>query len=604
MKKTNIILILVAMISLFSLGGVIFLFGDSTQQEDQTKSSLENYQDNYVTNAGMNKEIIVKVKENFSTAPLHGIYDVNFQKSVRETIDALIEEYSYDEDNPLVIYNPFLTNTQSLYVYFETEEPYAVSYSIHTPDAEFEDFGGYVIPNQPDTSKVHEFQIIGLIPEETNMITIRMMDKDGVVKLRRFYYYNEHEVAIDTIELETSIGTKEVQNADKTFSIVPASEESVSEGVFVTFPDKNEISPYLRMYDKNGVQRGEISLETFGTKKIIVYEDFMFYRVSEEKIVGVNRLGQVMKVYTSENYLFGEDFCLDKNNDFLVLASDKRQNSVDDCIILLDRETLAITELVDLGDLLPQYKVKCKKSNGILDWISLNSIDFIEGNRILVTASATDTIIKIRRLYNEPKIAFLAGDITAFEGTSYESLFLRPEGDFELHANVNQVLYQEYDKIRETRLYIEVLNNNEDATYAKEEEPYAYYYYYLVDEAEGGSERAGSLRLMDKKVLPEMEENGSIQWYGDHFIVASDMTATFYEYDSEFNLITKFHYEEPVKNMTEEEMEYEEDHPSKDDTVSFLRVSKHDFINYYFAEEPVLILPAESELEENLSENE
>lgn len=604
MKKTNIILILIAMISLFSLGGVIFLFGDSTEQEEQPQSSLENYQENYVTNAGMNKEIIVEVKENFSSAPWDGIYDVAFQKSVRRAIDALIEEYSYNEDNPLVIYNPFLTNSQALYVYFETEEPYAVSYSIHTPDAGFEDFGGYVVPNQPDTSKVHEFQIIGLVPEETNMITIRMMDKEGVVKLRRFYYYNEHEVAIDTIELETSIGTKEVQNADKTFHIVSASEESVADGLFVTFPDENEVLPYLRIYDKDGVQRGELPLETFGTKKLLVYEDFMFYQVSEEKIVGVNRLGQVVKVYTSENYTFGEDFCLDKNNDFLVLASDKRQDSVDDCIILLDRETLAVTELVDLGDLLPQYKVTCKKSNGVLDWISLNSIDFIEGNRILVTSGATDTIIKIRRLYNNPKIAFLAGDMTAFEGTSYEPLFLRQEGDFELHASVNQVLYREYDKIRETRLYIEVLNNNEDMAYEKGEEPYAYYYYYLVDEAEGGSERAGSLRLMDKKVLPAIEENGSIQWYKDHLIVASDVTDTFYEYDSDFNLITKYHYEEPVEKMTEEEMEYEEDYPSKDDTVSFLRVSKYDFINYYFVEEPVLILPAESELEESLSENE
>ena len=71
-----------------------------------------------------------------------------------------------------------------------------------------------------------------------------------------------------------------------------------------------------------------------------------------------------------------------------------------------------------------------------------------------------------------------------------------------------------------------------------------------------------------------------------------------------FNLITKYYYEEPVQKMTEEELEYEEDYPSANDTVSFLRVSKHDFVNYYFMEEPVLILPVENELEENLSENE
>ena len=173
-----------------------------------------------------------------------------------------------------------------------------------------------------------------------------------------------------------------------------------------------------------------------------------------------------------------------------------------------------------------------------------------------------------------------------------------------LHASVNQVLYQEYDKIRETRMYIEVLNNNENEEYEKEEEPYSYYYYYLVDEAEGGTEKAGSARLIEQKVLPALDKNGSMQWYGDHFIVASDVTSDFYEYDSEFNLIQKFHYEEPIVKMTEEEFEYEEDHPSPDDTVRFLRVSKHDFLNYYFVEEPVLILPVEIEVEENISENE
>ena len=36
--------------------------------------------------------------------------------------------------------------------------------------------------------------------------------------------------------------------------------------------------------------------------------------------------------------------------------------------------------------------------------------------------SAINSIIKIRRLYNEPKIAFLLGDSTKFEDTSYASL--------------------------------------------------------------------------------------------------------------------------------------------------------------------------------------
>lgn len=604
MKKTNIILILIAMISLLGLGAVVLLFGDTDKLPEYTDETLEDYQDNYIADTSMNKEIVVEVAEDFATVGKAGVYDMGFQNAVREKIDTMIKSNDYTEDNPLVIYNPFLTNSQSLYVYFETEESYAVSYSVHMPEADYNDFGAYTVPNRPDTSKVHEFQIIGLIPGETNMITLRMMDVNGVVKIRRFYFYNENAVAASTIELETEQGTKQVENEDKTFSTVPASKESVAEGMFVIFPAANEVSPYLRIYDNDGVQRCEIPLEVYGTKRLLVYEDLMFFRVSPEKIVGINRLGQVVKIFTAENYTFGEDYCLDKNNDILVLASDKRQSSVDDCIILLDRESMSVTELVDLGDLLPEYKVKCKKENGVQDWISLNSISLVEGNRVLVGGDKTDTIIKIRRLYNDPKIAFLVGNPEEFKDTPYATMFAQVDNEFEMHHGLNMMEYQPYDLIRETRHYICVLHNNEDFEYEKRQEHYAYYYRYLVDDAEGGEDAQGSVRLVDSFVLPEVGDNGSIQWYGDHFLFASDKATEFYEYDSEFQLITKYTYEEPFVKKTEDEQEYEEDYPPADATVAFLRVSKHNFQGYYYNEAPVIIQPVETETEGAESENE
>ena len=596
MKKTNIILILVAMLSLLGLGGVVLLFGDAKEEPENPAGILEDYQDNYIADTNMNK--VVEVEENFSKAQEGGIYTMAFQNSVRGKIDALIQKNEYNEENPLVIYNPFQTNSQSLYVYFETEEAYAVSYSVHTTEEEYKDFGGYVVPNRPDTSNVHEFQVVGLIPNETNMITIRMINMDGVVKIRRFYYYNENDVAATTIDLETEQGTKQVENEDKTFSTVSASEESVADGMFVVFPEANEISPYLRVYDNEGVQRCEFPLETYGTNRLLVYEDLMFFRVSEHKLVGVNRLGQVVKIFTAENYTFGEDYCFDKNNDILMLATDKRQDSLDDCVILLDRETTAVTELVDLGDLLPEYKVKCKREDGVRDWLSLNSIALVEGNRILVSGDKNDLIIKIRRLYNDPKVVFLLGNEEEFVGTSYEKLVLRLDNEFEMHHSVNMIDYQPYDLIRETRQYICVLNNNEDFEYEKKQEHFSYYYRYLVDDAEGG------VRLMDSFVLPEVGDNGSIQWYNNHLLVATDKETEFYEYDSEFNLIMKYIYEEPFVKKTEEELEHDEDYPPADATVAFSRVFKQDFTGYYFNEEPVIIKPEETETEGAESENE
>jgi len=394
----------------------------------------------------------------------------------------------------------------------------------------------------------------------------------------------------------------EQENKDKTVSLVPASEESVAEGMFVVFPARNEVAPYLRVYDNDGVQRCEIPLEEYGTRRLLVFEDLMFYKVSEEKLVGINRLGQMVKLFTSEEYSFGDDYCFDKNNDLLVLASDKRQASVDDCVILLDRETLTVTELVDVGDLLPEYKVTCGKENGVQDWISLNSISLVEGNRILVGGDKTNTIIKIRRLYNEPRIAFMVGNPEKFKNTPYVTLFTRVDNEFEMHHGLSMIEYQPYDLIRETRHYIYLLHNNEEFDYAKRQEHYSCYYRYLVDDAEGGEDAQGSVRLVDSFVLPEVGDNGSVQWYDNHLLFATDKSAEFYEYDNKFQLIRKYTYVEPLVEKTEDELEYEEDNPPADATVAFLRVSKQNFQGFYYNAEPVIIQPVEIEGAE--SENE
>lgn len=598
MKKINAILILIAVLSLFTLGVLVVLADNPITPMPKPETTPTPFVD-LNENINVSREIVVRVKEDFSKAGLTGIYDTTFQAGIRMRIDRLIANNTYTEDTPLVIYNPFLTNSQSLYVYFETKEPYAVSYVVHQPEKAYEDFEVNVVPSDPSTSTVHEFQIIGLIPDSTNLITIRLTDEEGEVYLRRFYYENENSVEATTLQLDVTRGTKEVENEDKTVSIVAASNETASQGLFVTFPVKNELAPYVRYYDNLGVQRGELPLEAFGSKELIVVDDMMYYKVSDSKIAGVNRLGQVTAVYQVFGYSFGEDFCLDKNNDILVLASDVTTSSVHDRILLIERATGAITELVDMGNLLPAYKEKCTMKNGVLDWIHLSAIDLVDGNRVVVYAEKTGTVIKIRRLYNDPRLAYMMGDVELFAGTTYaEEFFLRLDNEFEMHDNTPVLLYQEYDLIRESRHYLDILNNNEEKSYAKGEKPYSVYYRYLVDEAEFG------VRLVNSFELPATGDEGSIQWYGNHVIMNGDIIPEFFEYDSDFQIINTYRYEEPIVTKTEDELEEEEDNPSPDGTVLFARVMKEDFLSYYFSEKPVLILPEQSETEENSANNE
>ena len=73
MKKTNIILILIAMLSLLGLGAVVLLFGDNQKTPDTNVPTLDQYKDHYIEDANKNKEIVVEVMENFAEAE-NGIY--------------------------------------------------------------------------------------------------------------------------------------------------------------------------------------------------------------------------------------------------------------------------------------------------------------------------------------------------------------------------------------------------------------------------------------------------------------------------------------------------------------------------------------------------
>ena len=69
----------------------------------------------------------------------------------------------------LIEYNPFGTNTQSLYVYFKTDAAVKVSYTIHVKDDGISDFSRDVYQDEEYQTE-HEFQVIGLIPDTENTI--------------------------------------------------------------------------------------------------------------------------------------------------------------------------------------------------------------------------------------------------------------------------------------------------------------------------------------------------------------------------------------------------------------------------------------------------
>lgn len=87
-------------------------------------------------------------------------YKEEEQKKVAEELEKKKASQDYNLNNMLIEYNPFGTNTQSLYVYFKTDAAVKISYMIHVKDDGISDFSRDVYQDEEYQTE-HEFQVIG-----------------------------------------------------------------------------------------------------------------------------------------------------------------------------------------------------------------------------------------------------------------------------------------------------------------------------------------------------------------------------------------------------------------------------------------------------------
>lgn len=126
------------------------------------------------------------------------IYNVENQSKIASSLNKEKLNPTYAEDNMFVKYNPYGTNTQSLYVYFTTEDAVKVSYTVHVDDSVISDFTRNVAQSSTYQT-THEFQLIGLIPNSINEITITLTKKDGS-SVKKTMNYELDWMHINTIQ--------------------------------------------------------------------------------------------------------------------------------------------------------------------------------------------------------------------------------------------------------------------------------------------------------------------------------------------------------------------------------------------------------------------
>ena len=475
-------------------------------------------------------------------------YNLKVQERLDMALASLKEEKDYTLEEPLAVWNPYGTGSNGLYLYFEAPgEGLTVHYRIHTQEEGIPDFEADA---NAGTGTEKEFLVIGLVPGTVNELEITLNAADGTEVSTVTYRVEAPKTASGyNVVLEETEGT---------------SRQELTEGLYYTLGIQGYYG-HMFLFDNDGVLRYEMLLDGYKPDRVLFDDGEMLLCVSANQIGKVNSLGRVTKLYTLNGYVMHHDYCYGEDGTLLVLATRKnsRDDGVMDRILEVDMETGAVTEIVDLRKMLPDYYSTAKKVTetdpffwqaGTRDWIHVNTIDYMDDDSIVLSSRETSTIIKIRNLHGEPCLGYLIGDSSYWEGTGYEGYSYEKVGDFADQYGQHTVTVVEEPGMEEGTYYLMMYDNNyyANSTRTDDYEPVlpesvstdlmgdekpSHVYWYLVDE------NAGTYELVNSFDVPYSSIVSSVQIVGDNYVVNSGVSHVFGEYDSEGNMIRQFEYE-------------------------------------------------------------
>lgn len=469
------------------------------------------------------------------------IYSENYRKVIDEKINKLTNK-TYDFSSPLLIYNPYGTNSSGINIYFNTKEKSYITYKIKVSNSNIKD---YVNTPKNDgynnLTKNHKYQITGLVAGKNQIIEINLYNKDGK-KIKT----NKINVYIPKSEVDISLSKEK-----------GTSKEKLTNGLYALLGHDKNFNSNIYLYDNDGILRVEVPLNEYRTDRIVMIDNNMFYSYSKNEFAQVDKLGKVINTYKIDGYEMHHDYIYDSsNNKVIILANKNGEDTIEDRVLTLDLNTKEVKEIINMKDFALDFFETAVKPDGKntyggdeLDWIHLNSLSLNE-NDLILSSREFSTIFCIKDIYNFPTLKYVIGDETIYSGTSLENYALKKQGSFISQAGQHTITYEFDNTLPSNSYYIIMYNNNFASSRTRPNfnwEPFtgvgtytkgtsSKYYKYLVNENDK------TYTLVDSFDTDYSSIVSSVQDIGNNTVTSSGKNNSFSEFDKDHNLIVKFTY--------------------------------------------------------------
>ena len=496
-------------------------------------------------------------------------YDEDVQQRLGQQLMEIVGQDA-SMDAPLAILDPFGTGSNGLLLSFQTERRSQIRYTVHTTSAELPDYTAVAQSSADGNSfsRNHCFLLIGLVPGETNEVTLEALGERGRVQQTVTFTIDMPEaISGYANQLDTSDGD---------------STAALTDGLYYAM-GLGDYYGYTFFFDNDGVLRYEMVLEGFHSDRFLYTDGGLYTCVSSRKIALMSPLGQAVRVYDLGQYELHHDINWGPDGTILALVNDTEQDTVMDVVISLDPATGEVSEVVDFSELMDGYYGEMTHPVPITggsfwqagedDWLHLNSVQYMEkDDSILVSSRETSTIIKVSDIGGTPTLSAFIGDPAFWADTPYADLCYAMDGDFVAQYGQHDVELVADDSLEDGQYLLRMYDNNywslstrdgydpelaDSVSTSLTSGDASYITFYLVDD------NAKTFSLVEQHAVPYSAIVSNAQEIGGNFVVNSGVAHQFGEYDSDGNLIRAFDY---------------------DCMMNGYRVMKGDFVGYWFQE--------------------
>ncbi len=451
------------------------------------------------------------------------VYSRKYQKAAKNIIDKYKKNGKYTLDAPLLIVNPYGTNTTGLYIYFKHKFRVNTKYTVSVKEIDGKenikggDFSGSLYTNTTGMPLAEqEGLIIGMIPGEKNYVSVYIYDENNKMIAKAGY-------KLDIPESETV--TMKTLNVEYDREIT-----QLSDGLYSVFglDGNNKVNKHILFYDNYGVIRAELPLVKGGEAaetNIGLLDDKLFYAVDSKRFALVDRFGKIEKLIGLEDgaVSFGD---MDLNTAIrkAVTLSKRKGNDGIYSIDILEGQS---KEIVNFNKLFAAYY---KKGGSKLKF---SSVQFINDNDILVSEKNTSSVIRINNVFRNPGIkAIISG--TEELKSAYGNAFYSKDGDFVSQKRQNTAYVDRSEKLDKRQYHIMVFNNNTGGRNS-------FYYRYLVNEEKM------TYSLENAMELPYSSDGGNTSVNQGYLVTASADDGSFEEYNPDGYKLASFAFKDGKK---------------------------------------------------------